>query len=101
MKNLFLYMLSVPSNPTLMNIAKIHATIVIELAISYEIVMNEKLTFVNLKQTCVLGLNLVNFVNWPTLWRGKLIMEKNEKQHAPIIKPFEAIIASIDMNKMA
>lgn len=32
----FLYMLNVLSNPTLMNIAKRHATIAIELAISYE-----------------------------------------------------------------
>jgi hypothetical protein len=41
MKNLFLYMFSVPSNPTLMNIAKRHATIIIKLAISYETIMNK------------------------------------------------------------
>ncbi len=63
----------------MMNIAKRHVTIMVKLAIGYETIMKEKLTFQNLKQINILDLKLVSFVNQPISWKRKVIMENMEK----------------------
>jgi hypothetical protein len=47
----------------MMTIAERHASIMVELAIRYKIVMKGKLTFGNLKQIGVLDLRLISFIN--------------------------------------
>jgi hypothetical protein len=82
MKNLFLYMLSVPSNLTLMNIAKRHAIIVIELAINYEIIMNKKC---KLKANMYTRLESSKFCQLTNIVEEEIDYGENGKQHAPII----------------
>jgi hypothetical protein len=48
-KKPFLCILSILSSPTMMSVTKRHVTIMVKLAIGYEIVVKQKLTFRNLK----------------------------------------------------
>jgi hypothetical protein len=78
-KKSFLCILSILSSPTMMSVTERHVTIMVKLTIGYDTVMKKKLTFRNLKQISILNLRLVSFVNQPTLWKRKVIMENMEK----------------------
>jgi hypothetical protein len=48
-KKPFLRVFNILSSPTMMSVTKRHVSIMVKLAIGYEIVMKEKITFRNLK----------------------------------------------------
>jgi hypothetical protein len=62
-KKFFLCVLGGFTDPKMMTIAKRHASIMVELAICYKIVMKGKLTSGNLKQIGFLDLRLISFIN--------------------------------------